>query len=165
MGGQIAEQFNLENGVIVDGAKHQHLAWDRPNPCVLEVTVQECHIDVMSHTNNVVYLRWMEHAAIQHGTALGGGWELWDEMGYGLVARRHEIDYLGATTLGDELAMATWVTLNDGRLYVEREFQLINVRTEHTVLRGRTRWASIKLDSGRPCRMPEKFKTIYVLTE
>lgn len=165
MGGQVAEQFNLENGVIVPSEKYDHLAWDRPAPCVLEVTVQHCHIDVMSHTNNVVYLRWMEHAAIQHGTELGGGWALWEEMGYGLVARRHEIDYLAATTLGDELVMGTWITLNDGRLYLEREFQLIQLATQRTVLRGKTRWACIKLENGRPCRMPEKFVEVYPVSD
>lgn len=43
----------------------ENLNWDLPQlPYTLNVTVQAPHIDLMRHTNSVVYLQWLEDVAL-----------------------------------------------------------------------------------------------------
>ncbi|MEL0029109.1 MAG: acyl-CoA thioesterase, partial [Perlucidibaca sp.] len=54
------------------------LSWDHPNPHTLEVRVEDDHIDLMRHTNNVVYLQWLERVAWSHSQSLGLGPEQYE---------------------------------------------------------------------------------------
>ncbi len=67
-------------------------------------------IDVMKHTNNKEYLRWMEEAATAHSFRSSVG-ILRDisKIGQAFVAKAHWIEYLRPTFLGDRLTMYTWV--------------------------------------------------------
>ena len=49
------------------------IAWDAPSPFTLDVVVSAAHIDLMQHTNNVVYLQWLEDVAWAHSRQLGLG--------------------------------------------------------------------------------------------
>ena len=111
----------------------------------------------MGHTNNVVYLKWLEQVAWGHSNALGLGWAVYEKLNRGLVARRHELDYLGATFEGDDLILATWIIENDGKIGVQRAYQVVRQSDQKTVLRARTRWVCIDIKSGKPKRMPVEF--------
>jgi acyl-CoA thioester hydrolase len=137
--------------------------WDFENPYLLEKTVEADDIDIMGHTNNVVYLKWLEQVAWSHSNSLGLGWEVYETLNRALVARRHELDYLAATFEGDQLTLATWIIENDGRIGVTRAYQVIRHSDGKTVLRGRTRWVCIDLKSGKPKRMPDEFVNGYVV--
>ena len=138
-----------------------YLDWDFEDPYILEKIVSDEDIDVMGHTNNVVYLKWLEEVAWGHSKSLGLGWELYESLNRGLVARRHELDYLGATFSGDDLILATWIIENDGKIGVTRAYQVVRKSDLKTVLRGRTRWVCIDIKSGKPKRMPPEFVTGY----
>ena len=140
------------------------LNWDHPDPHVMPITVTDEHIDVMGHTNNVVYLQWLEQVAWSHSESLGLDWELYRQLNRALVARRHEIDYLAATFAGEELLLGTWITGNDRKLTVTRQYQIIRPRDGATVLRGQTFWVCIDLESGKPRRMPTEFAQGYIVT-
>jgi acyl-CoA thioester hydrolase len=60
------------------------IAWDFPAPHIMPVTVGTEHIDVMQHTNNVVYLQWLEAVAWDHSRQLG-----LDEADYDAAGLRH----------------------------------------------------------------------------
>ena len=142
-----------------------NLNWDLPTPHLLPLEVTTAHIDVMGHTNNVVYLEWLEKVAWAHSNALGLDWDVYKKLNRALVARRHEIDYLAATFAGEQLLLGTWIVGNDRKLSVTRRYQIIRPTDGVTVLRGQTHWVCIELDSGKPKRMPPEFADGYVVTD
>jgi acyl-CoA thioester hydrolase len=136
-------------------------AWDVQDPYIERVTVLPEHIDRFGHTNNVVYLSWLERVAWSHSQSLGLGFEDYERCGCGCVARRHELDYLAPTFAGDELLLATFIDENDGKLSMWRGYQIIRAGDGKTVLRGRTHWVCVDLKSGRPRRQPPEFVQAY----
>lgn len=134
--------------------------WDHPHPYVLQVVVENRHIDLMRHTNNVFYLQWLEDAAWAHSTALGLTPVQYEACGHGLVVRQHELNYLAPTLLGDELLLGTWITSVD-KLSLYRAFQFIRAGDGKTVFRARTHYVCVDIAQGRVKRMPTEFSTVY----
>ena len=137
------------------------LEWDYPNPYIMELSVREKDIDIMGHTNNVVYLKWLEKVAWEHSNELGVDWKLYEKLGKALVARSHELDYLAPSFLNESLMVGTWVTGNDRRLSITRAYQIIRPVDAKTVFRGNTHWVCISLATGKPVRMPGVFVDCY----
>lgn len=133
------------------------LDWDLATPYTMSIRVKPEDIDRLGHTNNQVYLRWMEELSWQHVESIGFGWDLYEQFQRAMAIRRTEVDYLGACYQGDELMMATWITGCDGRLHSERRFQLIRVEDGRTVLRAKVTYVCIDLANGRPRRMPPEY--------
>lgn len=133
------------------------LPWDAPPQFVLTHTVLPEHLDAYAHTNNVVYLSWMERAAWAHSASLGLDFEAYRRLGAGFVARRHEMDYLLPTYVGDELHVGTWIAGNDHRVQMQRAYQIIRAADRKTVLRSLTYWVCVDMVSGKPKRMPPEF--------
>lgn len=133
---------------------------DYPAPHTLTVTVQAEHIDVMRHTNNVVYLQWLEQVAWAHSSALGLGPAQYEAAGHGMVVRNHELNYLLPTHLGDELTLATWLIEVD-KLSTHRAYQFIRGRDGQTVFRGRSHFVCVDIAQGRIRRMPAVFYQAY----
>jgi acyl-CoA thioester hydrolase len=79
-----------------------------------------------------------------------------------MAIRRGEYDYLLPTTLHEELTLGTWLLASDGKLTMERRFQLVRNVDQITVLRGRWDLVCIELSSGRARRMPPEFCQIYL---
>src|SRR3989442_12146735 len=79
-------------------------------PFVHEVEVLEADIDNLGHASNLVYLRWVQDAALAHSTALGFSEQAYLASGQAWVVRKHEIEYLRATVAGDRLRIETRVT-------------------------------------------------------
>lgn len=144
----------------------QQLNWDYGTPAFHRyIKVVDEHIDIMGHTNNVVYVSWLEDVAWGHSQALGLGWDKYQQLNRAMVARRHEVDYLAATFAGDELVMGTWIVENDRKLSITRRYQLIRVKDGVTVLRGCTKWVCVAIDSGKPKRMPVEFVDGYLVNK
>ncbi len=123
--------------------------------------MQPEHIDQFGHTNNVVYLAWLEQVAWSHSQTLGLGFADYERFGCGCVARRHELDYLAPTFAGDELLLATFIHENDGRLTMWRGYQIIRAADGKTVLRARTQWVCVDMKTGKPRRQPPEFVQAY----
>lgn len=136
------------------------IAWDFPAPHVLAVRVLHEHIDVMRHTNNVVYLRWLEDVAWDHSRHLGLDEAAYERLGHGMVARRHELDYLQPTFLDEEILLGTWI-LHTDRLAIRRAYQFVRPADGQTVFRGRTQWVCVDINEGRVRRMPPEFQAAY----
>jgi acyl-CoA thioester hydrolase len=136
--------------------------WDYPQPYTLSVTPQLADIDGLNHTNNAVYVQWCEKTAWAHSEALGLGLDDYRRLDRAMAIRRGEYDYLLPTAPGEALSLATWLVASDGRLAMERRFQLARQRDDATVLRGRWDLVCIELSSGRPCRMPPEFRQVYL---
>ena len=56
---------------------------------------------------------------------------------------------------------ATWIVNWDGKLTMQRHFQVIRENDGVTLLRGMMRFACIELSSGRPRRLPAEFVEGY----
>ncbi|MGJ8671224.1 MAG: acyl-CoA thioesterase, partial [Oceanococcus sp.] len=117
--------------------------WDYPNAFVYAVTVKQDDIDRMNHVNNVTYLQYLEDAAWAHTEHLGMGWDIYERLGAGVVAHRTEINYLRAALLGEKLEVATWCTANDGKLRLERSYQIRRPADNATLVRATTQWISV----------------------
>ena len=78
-----------------------------------------------------------------------------------MVAKRHEINYMSATFLHDDLIVGSWIASNDNRFQSMRKYQIIRTNDKKTILRAETDWVSVNIKNGRPQRMPEKFTRCY----
>ena len=139
--------------------------FDHPAPHIIELGVRPEDIDAYEHVNNSVYLTWLDRAAWSHSAALGVPLRECLTLRRGMAAHRLEIEYLRAAVLGDVVQAATWIVGTDGRLRVERRFQLRRKADGRTLSRARIDYVCINLDSGRAVRMPESFSRAYVVTE
>lgn len=136
------------------------LNWDYPSPHTLAVEVGPEHIDVMRHTNNVVYLQWLEQVAWSHSQSLGLGPAEYEALGHGMVVRQHALNYVQATRLGERLLLATWLIAVD-KLSTHRVYQFIRVNDAQTVFRGSTHLVCVDIAEGRLRRMPPEFFKAY----
>jgi acyl-CoA thioester hydrolase len=138
------------------------LGWDYPQPFLLPVVPQAADIDGLNHTNNAVYVRWCEQAGWAHSETLGLTLADYRRLDRAMAIRRGEYDYLLPTFEGEALTLATWLFGGDGKLSMERRFQLVRDSDAATVLRGRWDLVCIEMSSGRARRMPPEFLDAYV---
>ena len=138
------------------------MVWDYPNPFTQPAVPQAADIDGLQHTNNAVYVQWCERIGWAHSEALGLSLLDYQRLDRAMAIRRADYDYLLPTQLGEELTLATWLSASDGKLTMERRFQLIRARDQVTVLRGRWNLVCSELSSGRARRMPAAFCAVYL---
>lgn len=136
--------------------------WDHPNPFTRPVVPQPADIDGLNHTNNAVYLQWCEATAWAHSEALGLSLADYHRLDRAMAIRHAEYDYLLPTLRGEALTLGTWLFPGDGRLRMQRRFQLIRAHDQATVLRGQWDLVCIELGSGRARRMPAEFLEAYL---
>lgn len=137
--------------------------WDYPDPFIIEHTASKDEADGYGHINNSVYVKWLDQCVWAHCDAVNMGPGFCRTLNRGFAAIRHEIDYLTSAYPGDRVAVANWVTRNDGRIRAERRFQIIRIEDERTLLRARSFYVCTDLTTGKPARMPEEFKTGFQL--
>jgi acyl-CoA thioester hydrolase len=135
--------------------------WDHPAPFVLSLTPQPGDIDGLGHTNNAVYVQWCEQAGWAHSEALGLSLADYRRLDRAMAIREGHYDYLLPSFAGEALLLGTWLTASDGRLTMERRFQLRRVSDGQTLVRGRWLLVCIEISTGKPKRMPPEFLTIY----
>ena len=136
--------------------------WDVPAPFVEAVAPNDDDIDGLRHTNNAVYVRWCEAIAWAHSASLGLALADYERLDRAMAIRHADYDYLLPSFAGEHLLLATWLAGSDGRITLERRFQLIRARDRQTLLRGRWELVCIELASGRPRRMPAAFTAAYL---
>ena len=122
----------------------------------LTITVGRDDLDELNHVNNVVYLRWVQDIATAHWTAIAPPEAL---QSVAWVARRHEIDYLSAATLGEELVVRTWVGQAEG-LTFERLTEIRRADGQ-VIARARTLWVPIDRGTGRPRRVSHEVRALF----
>ncbi len=135
--------------------------WRAPSPYIMSLQVTADMIDDFGHVNNVVYLGWMARSAWAHSKALGFDFAAYQKVDCGFVVRHHDIDYLAACFKDDQIDIATWISRNDGRLYLRRRFEMKRAQTGETVALGMSDFVTMRLSTGKACRMPEVFKLGY----
>lgn len=112
----------------------------------LPITVRPEDIDELGHVNNVVYVRWVQDAAIAH----------WQERASEAarnelfwVVTRHEIDYRRPAFLDTEVLARTWVGTATRREF-ERHTELVRASDGRLLARARTLWVPVDRETLRP---------------
>ena len=118
-----------------------------------KIIVDESCIDVLNHTNNKVYLQWMEEAALEHSSALGWSIERYLQYQGGFVAAGHYMEFHRPTFLNDQLTMYTWVQNMESKRSLRR-FTL--VRDKKVCFIGATQWSFVSFVDGRSRDIPKE---------
>jgi len=126
-------------------------------PFELHLVVQPSDLDELAHVNNVVYVKWMQDVAVAHWRSLAPDGAR-DTVAW--VARRHEIDYLSAAVLGDELVLRTWVGEARG-LTFERHTEVVRADDRSVIVRALTQWVPVDPRSGRPRRVSAEVRALF----
>ncbi|WP_373080123.1 acyl-CoA thioesterase [Zhongshania sp.] len=135
--------------------------WDKPTPFTLDFSVDRSHIDGIGHVNNAVYVDWCQRAGWSHSLALGLNLDDYRELDAAMVIRRADYDYILSAYAGEECVMGTWLTASDGKLVMERQFQLVRKIDSKTLLRASWQLVCIRMSNGKPRRMPPEFNRRY----
>jgi acyl-CoA thioester hydrolase len=123
----------------------------------LPIEVAEADIDALGHVNNIVYLRWVQDAAVAHWRVLAPAEA---QAAVAWVVLRHEIDYSRAAMLGDGLLARTWVGTAEG-LSFERHTEIVRRRDGRVLARARTLWCPVDMASGRPRRVGDDVRRLF----
>ncbi|OFX00539.1 MAG: hypothetical protein A3E78_09900 [Alphaproteobacteria bacterium RIFCSPHIGHO2_12_FULL_63_12] len=135
--------------------------WPVPAPFVQRRVAAPADIDAFNHVNNARYIDWANEIAWAHSEMLGLSMEDYKRIGTGCVVWRHEFDYIAPVALGDEIDVATWIAENDKRVRLVRAYEMRKTGTGAVVFRGRTKFVSIDMATGKPARMPKEFIEAY----
>jgi len=119
------------------------------------LTITKDILDVLDHVNNVYYLQWVQNAAQKH----------WDILStpdlnskYVWIVLRHEIDYLRAAKLDDEIIISTWVE----DIYGVKSERIVEIKKEAKLIaRAKTTWCLLDKKSMKPVRIPSEIIKIF----
>lgn len=139
------------------------IQWDLPDEYSIDLEVCADDIDEYGHTNNSVYLRWLDAIAWAHADAVGAGRDAHLSERRGMANRRTELQFVAPCFEGDRVRVGNWIVYCDGRLRATRRFQIVRVDDGATLLRAVTHYVCIDIDSGRPKRMPDSYSSNYVM--
>jgi len=132
-------------------------------PFELAIDITPGDIDLMGHVNNVVYLKWVQTAAVVHWNQAASELEkrslLW-------VIKRHEIDYIRPAFAGDGIIARTWVGKATRRSF-ERHTELRRQSDGKLLAKALTFWCPVDARSKLPIDVgPEiytRFSTEFLL--
>jgi acyl-CoA thioester hydrolase len=123
--------------------------------------VAPADIDELGHANNVVWVRWLNEAAIAHSEAVGFGSEGMRAFGALWVVRRHDIEYLEPAFVEQELVAWTWPASLRGATSLRRTVIQLG---ERVLARAETTWVLVDAVSKRPRRVTPELLAAYGFT-
>ncbi len=127
-----------------------------------EHLVVDDEIDELAHVNNAFYIHWMQSAAVAHSSAQGWTSARYRQLDAAWVARTHQIEYLQPAGPGDLIIVRTWVA-DMQRASSLRRYEMIRASDRTALARAETRWAFIRLSTGRPTRIPLDVQNAFEL--
>jgi len=106
-------------------------------------------LDELNHVNNVVYISYLQEAAIAHWlnsvskeTVDGIRW----------VVRKHEIEYFKAAFEKDILVVSTWIS-EYTQISSVRQYEI--KRGNELLLKATTLWIALNAKTLKPARVPK----------
>jgi acyl-CoA thioester hydrolase len=129
-------------------------------PYRLLVEVRPLDIDELGHASNLVYLRWVQEAALAHSTAVGLDQAAYLARGEVWVVRSHEIHYVRPALEGERLAVDTRVASMSAANSVRRT-QITRVADSALLCRASTDWVFVDVARGRPRRIPNDVRARF----
>jgi acyl-CoA thioester hydrolase len=119
-----------------------------------EIDVTEKDVDRNGHVNNVVYIQWMQDAAVAHARE-SGCMKASRAVGATWVVRTHQIEYLAPLFAGDKVTVLTWPA-NFQRVRSVRKYKFIRAKDGAVIARAETDWVFVNTKTGRPQSIPEE---------
>ncbi len=116
-------------------------------------------VDGNGHMNNVVYVQWMQDAAVRHFEALGGVAPMQAAGGIWVV-RSHKVDYLTPGYAGEEIEVRTWIA-DVRRVRSLRKYEFIRRSDQKILARGETDWVFLDKATGKPLTIPEGILRVF----
>ncbi|RQD57681.1 MAG: acyl-CoA thioesterase [Desulfonatronovibrio sp. MSAO_Bac4] len=123
----------------------------------IKIKVLPSDIDELGHVNNIVYLRWVQDAAIAHWQTLAPEE---DQQRILWVVLRHEIDYKAPAVEGEEVVARTWIG-RAKRLSFERNTEIMRSNDRKLLARARTIWCPINPETGKPLRVDQRIRELF----
>lgn len=123
--------------------------------------VASADIDEFGHANNVVWVRWVNEAALAHSCAVGLDPQVLLNMRAMWIIRKHAIEYLAPAFAGERLECLTWPAAVRGATSLRRN---LFIREGRMLCRAETTWALLHSETGRPRRVPVEMMQAYGLT-
>ncbi len=143
---------------------------DYINTLAMESSVYQFRIDVTEkdldrngHVNNVVYIQWMQDAAIAHARA-SGCTKASQAVGATWVVRTHHIEYLSPLFAGDQVTVLTWPA-NFQRVRSTRKYKFVRAKDGEVIARAETDWVFVNAKTGRPQSIPEEVRKTLPVVE
>lgn len=130
-------------------------------PFELRIAVEPGDIDQLGHVNNVVYLRWVQDAAVAHWRVTA---PVLEQKRLHWVVTRHEIDYRRPALAGDEIVARTWVGTASRRAF-DRYTQLVRASDGKVLARARTVWCPIDAASRKPTDVSAEVRARFSVPE
>lgn len=121
-------------------------------------------IDDLGHAGNFHYVKWMQHAAVAHSSALGWPPERYHRIGAGWVVRSHQITYLRPAFEGEQLVIRTWVA-NMKTATSLRRYEIRRQDDGELLARAETDWAFVNYARQKPVRIPPEVAERFPLAD
>jgi YbgC/YbaW family acyl-CoA thioester hydrolase len=129
---------------------------------VSEMRVRSCDVDSFGHVNNAVYLQYCEGARndymLQRGLAFAD-FQKWNAAPVLIAA---SLEYKQPARTDDELRIFGKIEL-EGRARFSIRHEMLHAGTETLICQANLEFVFVRLDSGKPCRIPEKFLRAFEL--
>ena len=126
-----------------------------------EFTIPADAVDENGHVNNVMYVQWMQDAAVRHYEAMGGR-QITIDLGATWVVRSHTVEYLRPAFAGERIRVLTWV-VNMRRVRSLRRYRFLRVEDEQELVRGETDWVFVDMESGALRSIPREVTELFTL--
>ncbi|MFN8379608.1 MAG: thioesterase [Anaerolineae bacterium] len=125
-----------------------------PGAFTMRRVVEWRDVDSVEHVNNAVYLSYMEESAIEQSASIHWPMQRMRDEGFGVVARKHQIEYRLQAELGDPLLVTTFLS-EPRRSSIIRNFIIARPDGE-VVARSRSLYLCVNLSTGMPMRIPQQ---------
>lgn len=130
----------------------------------IPVAIGPADIDRLGHVNNVVYVRWVQDAAVAHWKARATQEQ---QEKYLWVVVRHTIEYKRSAQKDDAIIVRTWVG-SASDLTFERHTEVLRAKDRKVLATATTVWCPIHPETHRPVRVTpdvrERFSTSHGAT-
>ena len=110
-------------------------------------------IDLAGHVNNAQYLNYFSDCAFETARAHGWPAQRCLDAGFGILVRKHQIEYRQPALLDDEVELTTWL-FNPRRVTVNRAFTLTRRRDGALLARAEVLYVWVDLKTGLPMKIP-----------
>jgi acyl-CoA thioester hydrolase len=123
-------------------------------------TPTQSDIDELGHVNNAVWVRWIQDMATAHWNAVAAPDHI---AAYIWVVTRHEIDYRGNVSLGEQVTGSTWIERPPKGATFDRRVDFTNAAGK-VIVSANTSWAMLDRATMRLMRVPSQVVAPFLPT-
>ena len=133
-------------------------------PLTSRLRVRSCDVDSFGHVNNAVYLQYCEGARNDYMLERGLTFADFTKWGAGPVLTSARLDFKAPARTDDELVISGTLVM-DGRIRFRIDHEIQRESDRALICRARLEFAFVELATGRPCRVPDGFRSAFEVAE